>query len=155
MRGFQKWYRENGTRLSVASREDLALAAYTAGIEEMQEPETLLFNGKEITNYKTATVLTIQNNAGFDIDLSGNEDQEISQESLQVKLNTTCSVDIVEWLQASKEKLCVLEISRGDVIDFSAVSTKEGVTESERAFLAVLQADSKFILVTEIKVNDD
>lgn len=149
MNDFDRFYKENKLKLSVASREDLAKICWQAAIESTQEKPILTFNGEDINDYELAQILVVESPEAFNFSNEGLEG--LTQKELQEKLNTTCSVDLVEWVLASEQKPCVLELSSGNVVDWSTLSGQEGKTETERSFLAIVTADTNYVSILEIK----
>ncbi len=149
MNEFKEWLKNNEAKVAVATRSELAELAFNGGIETTKEPQQLVFAGREIKSYQIKTELTLDSKKGFELDF--NDCEGIDAVSLQLDLNDLHAIDIVAWIYASYQKPCVVEFSKGDVIDYSALANEEGAScECSRSFLAFVKHSLHFIEIIEV-----
>ena len=149
----EQWYQNNLVQLNTLSRRDLAEAAYDAAIKNQQPPPTLFHGDREITKYELKASTTFENQHGFDLtEISQKQDlQEFTPAQLQEFLNTNQIINVGEWLNALCDEPCVIELSRGDIIDFSNLSHEPDTgLKCDRALLAIIETNINSITIYEV-----
>lgn len=149
----EQWYQNNLVQLNTLSRRDLAVAAYNAAIKAQQPPSTLHHGDREITEYELKASTTFENPQGFDFN---NPDEKLNwyqytHVALQELLNKDRVINIAEWLNTLGDEPCVIELSHGDVIDFSALSNEPDTgLKCDRALLAIVESNINTITIYEV-----
>lgn len=150
----QQWAKDNAQKIALVSREELFEIAFNAGAEsEIQRP-ALDFHGQKITSYTTNIELVLKSEDGFNVPAS--EDEDNSPELLQTLLSMESTVDIVDWINASTETPCVLELSQGDIVNYSELTNQPGASaQCARLMLAFVKYSKHSIEVIEVIPNGD
>ena len=150
MNDFQQWRENNKEKLNLLNRNELIDFSYYAGIESIKPKQKLKFGNREIIEYELKTELTLENQKGFEINYN-HQETWITQEELQIKLNENNGLNIIDWLQASQEDICIIEFSKDDIIDYSDLVDEEGAScKCGRSFLAFIKQSLKFIEIIEV-----
>ena len=153
MNDFKKWFKSNKEKLNLVSRGELAELSYQAGIESTKPLLKLKFGNRKITKYELKTELTLENQNGFNLESFPRK--KIMCDFLQTQLNKDNGINIIDWLHLSQESPCVIEFSKGNIIDYSDLAKKEKEEENascecSRSFLAFIKQSSKFIEIIEV-----
>jgi len=153
MKSWEKWYNKNQKKLNTKSRKQLIELSWNAAIQSIKGKPTLFFNDREVKHYEQIVQLNFENKQGFQFkpQQDHNKDTKEQQQELQTKLNQTNIINIKDWVIASAETPCIIELSAGDVIDYSALSNdKESVSKCSYAFFAILEIEETNIEVCEL-----
>lgn len=155
MNDFKEWFNNNKEKLNLVSRNELAELAYQAGIDNDKPLLKLKFGNREIIEYELKTELTLENQNGFNLESFPRK--KIMCDFLQTQLNKDGGINIIDWLHLSQESPCIIEFSKGDIIDYSDLVDKDKNPEEEgascecgRSFLAFIKQSLKFIEIIEV-----
>ncbi len=149
---FDQWQKNHETEIALATRNELAYMAFSAGVKSKELPPILYFHGRQIKTYTTYNQLTLDKADGFEFEYptsdNTNEDEAMK---LQIDLRKTGGIKLIDWIYCSQHKPCLIEFSNGDIIDYSDIVENEGAsTTATFAFMAYVEVSEKFINIIQV-----